>query len=85
MSEYKWIPLHVPEPGVSRAFKLEAMEVGNFFRVRGYLKKGGRKRQGWFVHDFWALLPITRLPHTLTEDEAKDAAKTILLSLEESS
>lgn len=84
MSEYKWEPHHAQELGVAGAFKLEVMAVGDFFRVRGYLKKGSKKRQGWFVHDFWALLPITRLPHTLTEDEAKDAAKMILLSLKDS-
>ncbi len=79
MNECIWTVRHAQELGIARAFELRRMGSG----VLGYLKKGAKKRQGWFVHDFWSLLPITRLPHTLTEDEAKDAAKLILLSLKE--
>lgn len=78
MSEYSWKSRHTQEPGISEAFELRRIPYGFLL---GYLKKGGRKRQGWFVHDFRLADAITRLPHTLTEDEAKDAAKMILLSL----
>ena len=81
MTEYKWEPHHAQELGVAGAFRLEG--VWPYPGVKGYLKKGSKKCQGWFVYDVWALPPITRLPHTLTEDEAKDTAKMILLSLKQ--
>jgi len=83
---YEWKPHHVQELGVSEAFKLVQKHAHGPYYIPdtlGYLKKGSKKRQGWFVHDFWTLAPITPLPHTLTENEAKDTAKLILLSLKQ--
>lgn len=80
MSEYIWAPYQAHEGGIAGTFKF----AQNYpRRVLGFLKKGGRQHPGWYVHQYRMAGPAAKLPHTLTEDEAKDAAKMILLSLKE--
>ena len=43
-----------------------------------YLVKGGRKSPGWYV--WYGYIQIARLNPNLTLDEAKDAAKLLLLT-----
>jgi hypothetical protein len=82
--EYYWEPHHMQETGVAAGYRL-AYTAPRPGRTVGYLKKGSKKRQGWFVHSFLLADHIARLPHTRPLDEAQDAAKLILLSLKESS
>ena len=79
--EYKWGPHHLQETGVSAGYRL-ARTAPRPNQTVGYLKKGSKKRQGWFVHSYLAADPAARLPHTLPLDQAQNAAKLILLSLE---
>lgn len=81
MTDYKWEHYAVHEAGIARTYRL----VKSSHHIMGYLKQGGKKRQGWHVHEYRIAEPVTRLPHTLTLNAAMNAAKLILLSLEESS
>ena len=87
MTEYRWEPHHVQELGVAGAFRLRGAQAhGPYYipSIFGFLKKGGRKHPGWFVHWDFAGEPLARLPHTLDEDEAMNTAKMlILLSLKD--
>jgi hypothetical protein len=80
MTEYVWDKYQIQEGGVAETFKFAQLHS---HRVLGFLKKGSKKRQGWFVHSFSAADHAARLPHTLPLDQAQNAAKLILLSLEE--
>jgi hypothetical protein len=81
--EYKWEPHHMQELGVSAGYKLEQTVIEGFTRTVGYLKKGARKRPGWFVHAYFLADHAARLPHTMPLDQAQNAAKLILLSLKD--
>lgn len=80
--EYYWEPHHMQETGVAAGYRL-AHTAPRPGRTVGFLKKGSKKRQGWFVHSFLLADHAARLPHTLHLYEAQDAAKLILLSLED--
>ena len=79
---YTWDKYQIQENGIVEVFTLAQVTP---HRVRGYLNRGGRKLPGWFVHVYRRADPIAKLPHTMSKDEAQDAAKLILLSLKESS
>jgi hypothetical protein len=79
--EYKWERYQIQQGGVAETFKFAQL---NPHRVLGFLKKGSKKRQGWYVHEYRMDTAIVQLPCTLPLDQAQDAAKLILLSLEES-
>jgi hypothetical protein len=79
--EYKWEPHHLQETGVSSGYRL-ARTAPRPYQTVGYLKKGSKKRQGWYVHKYRMDTAIVRLPHTMHLDQAQNAAKLILLSLE---
>jgi hypothetical protein len=80
MNEYTWDKYQIQEGGTAETFKFARVMP---HRVLGFLKKGAKKRQGWHVHKYRMADSIARLPHTLTLDEAQDAAKLILLSLKQ--
>jgi hypothetical protein len=77
---YTWDKYQIQEGGTAETFKFARVMP---HRVLGFLKKGAKKRQGWFVHVYRMDAAIARLPHTMPLDEAQAAAKLILLSLKE--
>ena len=80
MTTYEWELYPLPEGEIVEIFRF----AQNYpRRLLGFLKKGGRKHPGWYVHQYRMAGHIATLPHTLAEDEAKDAAKLILLSLKD--
>ena len=79
MTEYVWDKYQIQEGGVAETFQFAQKHP---HRVLGFLKKGSKKRQGWYVHKYRMDTAIVRLPHTMHLDQAQNAAKLILLSLE---
>lgn len=80
MTKYEWEPDPLPEGGIVEIFRFAQTYPR---RVLGFLKKGGRQHPGWYVHQYRMAGPVAKLPHTLPEDEVKDAAKLILLTLKD--
>ena len=80
MTEYVWDKYQIQEGGVVETFKFAQKHP---HRVLGFLKKGSKKRQGWYVHKYRMDTAIVRLPHTMHLDQAQNAAKLILLSLKQ--
>lgn len=77
MTTYEWELYPLPEGGIVEIFRF----AQNYpRRVLGFLKKGGRKHPGWYVHQYRMDGPIATLPQTMGRDEAMTTAKLILLN-----
>lgn len=79
--ECKWEWYSGSGAGIASIYALRSQVPA---KTWGFLAKGSKKRQGWFVHRYRMTDPITRLPHTMPIEEAQAAAKLILLTLKES-
>ena len=83
--EYYWVPLLGlgTERDLRDAWKLTLGRTDPY--AYGFLAKGGLRRPGWFVTSDHTCNPvIAELPARTSLADAKDIAKTILLSLKES-
>ena len=88
--EYHWVYLTFQPKirGVTFRLKLYGVALSGPAPWReipttfGYLQRGTRRNKGWTVQDVHGT-PLTTLPNELTSEEARNAARMILLSLKE--
>jgi hypothetical protein len=83
--KYYWVPMlwHGAELNLRDVWKLTLGRTNPF--AHGFLAKGGLRRPGWFVcSDYTCTRVMAELPARTSFADAKNIAKTILLSLNKS-